>query len=65
MSSETTEEIEARGFFECLGYVVARIPEARDSQRADYSIEDGTDRYSVGGLSIVPRDFTPSRTIPP
>jgi hypothetical protein len=45
MKSETPEEIEARGFFEFLGYIVTRIPEARDGQRADYAIKDGTDRY--------------------
>ncbi len=45
MKSETPEEIEARGFFEFLGYIVTRIPEARDGQRADYAIEDGTDQY--------------------
>jgi hypothetical protein len=58
MKSETPEEIEARGFFEFRGYIVTRIPEARDGQRADYSLKDGTDRYIVEVKSRGPdQDF--------
>jgi hypothetical protein len=45
MARETPEESEARRFFEFLGYVVTRVPESRDSQRADYSIENGADQF--------------------
>ena len=44
-TSETTEESEARRFFESLGYVVTRIPESSDGQQADYSIENGIDQF--------------------
>jgi hypothetical protein len=58
MKSRTPEEIEARGFFEFLGYVVTRIPETCDGQRSDYAIEDGIERYMVEVKSRGPdRDF--------
>jgi len=45
MSKETPEELEARGFFEFLGYVVTRVPETSGSQRADYAIANGVDQF--------------------
>jgi hypothetical protein len=47
MARETPEELEARGFFESLGYVVERLSESSDSQRADYSVENGVDHLIV------------------
>jgi len=44
MNRETPLELAARSFFEHVGYVVSRIPEANDDQRADYSIENAGER---------------------
>src|ERR1035438_2046029 len=45
MVRETPEEWEARRFFESLGYVVTRLSESSDFQRADYSVENGVDHF--------------------
>lgn len=45
MAKETPEELEARKFFECLGYVVTQVPESSGSERADYAVADGVDQF--------------------
>ena len=45
MTNEMPEEIKARMFFKILGGIITGIPAAQAGQRADYSIQDGTDRY--------------------
>jgi hypothetical protein len=44
---EKLQELEAREFFERLGYVVNRIPGAAECQSADYIIEDDADQFSA------------------
>jgi hypothetical protein len=47
VTKETPEELEARKFFEHLGYVVTKIPEVDNEKRADYRVEDAADLFIV------------------